>query len=279
VADEGAVVPKPASTVVLARDRAAGGVEVFLVQRHGSMGFMGGMHVFPGGKVSSADGGERMCARIADYADHARHCVWGDDVPAADVVARAVAAVRETFEEAGVLLAERSSLAAACERIAELRGRLLAGEAFDALLEEAQLQLELAALQPVSRWITPASERQRFDTSFYLARAPHDQQAAHDRGESVAGAWYAPEDAADAARAGRIRLAPPTALTLESLAGLPSVDAAIAQCAQRPPPTVLPILRALGSEVVILYPGDPEHPVSTAAFAGPTRRVLRRVDP
>jgi 8-oxo-dGTP pyrophosphatase MutT (NUDIX family) len=276
MADELAVAPRPASTVVLARDGERGGIEVFLVQRNGSMGFMGGMHVFPGGKVCAADDSARMRELIADHDDHACHCVWGDDVTAPHSVARAVAAVRETFEEAGVLLAERRSLTRAGARLAELRARLLAGETFDALLEQAKLRLELGALQPLSRWITPASERQRFDTSFYVARAPHDQNADHDRTESIAGGWFAPEQAAAAAREGQIRLAPPTALTLESLAAVASVDAALALAASRPPPIILPILLTIGAEVVILYPGDPEHPVAEPAFAGPTRRVLRR---
>jgi 8-oxo-dGTP pyrophosphatase MutT (NUDIX family) len=276
MADDAAVAPRPASTVVLARDGARGGIEVFLVQRHAAMGFMGGMHVFPGGKVSPDDDSARMRTQIANCDHHARHCPWGDELAASDSLARAVAAVRETFEEAGVLLAERESLAVARDRIPELRARLLAGEPFDALLEEARLRLDLGALQPLSRWITPASERQRFDTTFYVARAPDGQRAEHDRMESIAGAWFAPEDAAAASREGRIRLAPPTALTLESLAAAASVDAALALAACRPPPTVLPILCTVNSEVVILYPGDPEHPVAAPAFAGPTRRVLRR---
>ena len=276
MADDLAVAPRPASTVVLARDAARGGIEIFLVQRHASMGFMGGMHVFPGGKVGPEDDSERMRAQIANCHDHARQCPWGEDVAAPESLARAVAAVRETFEEAGVLFAVRESLAGAGGRTAELRARLLAGEPFDALLEQAGLQVDLGALQPLSRWITPASERQRFDTMFYVARAPDGQDAEHDRSESIAGAWFAPEQAAAAAREGRIRLAPPTALTLESLAAVASVDAALALAASRPPPTILPILRTVESDVVILYPGDPEHPVAEPAFAGPTRRILRR---
>jgi 8-oxo-dGTP pyrophosphatase MutT (NUDIX family) len=274
MADDVGVAPRPASTVVLARDGARGGIEVFLVQRHASMGFMGGMHVFPGGKVNADDDSECMRAQIANCDAHARHCPWGEDVAASDSLARAVAAVRETFEEAGVLFADCAALAAA--GIAELRARLLAGEPFHALLEQTRLQLELGALQPLSRWITPASERQRFDTTFYVARAPDGQQAEHELTESTAGGWFAPEQAAAAAREGRIRLAPPTTLTLESLAEVASVEAALALAASGPPPTILPILRAVGSELVILYPGDPEHPVATPAFPGPTRRVLRR---
>src|SRR6476619_6810218 len=98
------VMAKPASTIVLARDAARGGIEAFLVQRQASMGFMGGMHVFPGGKLCEADAGDAMRGCIADPEHAERHHVWGEGVDAAEATARAVAAVRETFEEAGVLL-------------------------------------------------------------------------------------------------------------------------------------------------------------------------------
>jgi 8-oxo-dGTP pyrophosphatase MutT (NUDIX family) len=274
-AEAAPVVPKPASTIVLARESERGGFEAFLVQRQASMGFMGGMHVFPGGKLCEADGSDAMRARIADPEHAARHDVWGEGVSAAEATARAVAAIRETFEEAGVLLCRDADHLPA-ERVAELRAALLGGEDFAALLGRAGLQLELARLVPLSRWITPERERTRFDTSFYVARAPRGQHAEHDRGESVAAAWLSPDAALAATAEGRIRLAPPTALTLESLRAAASVDAALGIAARQTPPTILPIIRAEGSEVVILYPGDPAHPVRTPALAGPTRRVLRR---
>lgn len=262
--------------MVLTRDGAGSGIEVFLVQRQGSMGFMGGMHVFPGGKLCGADRSDRVRARIADLGSHAgRHQVWGEGVDAGDAVARAVAAVRETFEEAGVLL-HRSGIQASADLLVQLRANLLSGADFGELLDRTGIDLELASLHPFSRWITPEAERMRFDTSFYVARSPGAQHATHDGRESMAGDWYAPAAALAAARDGRLRLAPPTALTLESLREATSVESALAIAARRPPPTILPIIRTRGSEVVIFYPGDPEHPVRTPAFEGPTRRVLRR---
>jgi 8-oxo-dGTP pyrophosphatase MutT (NUDIX family) len=265
-------VPVPASTVVLVRARAAGGIEILLVQRHAGMGFMGGMHVFPGGKVSADDASSRAIARVEGRPGPSESALWGPELDPAAVRARAVAGIRETFEEAGVLLG--------CDTgrhdLADLRSRLLAGEAFSDLLEARGLTLELRALQPLSRWITPETEGKRFDTSFYVARAPAGQTADHDRKESVASGWFTPGDALHASRSGQIRLAPPTALTLEGFLEARTVDDALALAASRPPPVILPILRVLGDERVILYPGDPEHPVATPAFAGPTRRVFRR---
>lgn len=264
------VTPLPASTVVLVRDTHPG-IEVLLIQRHAGMGFMGGMHVFPGGKVHPSDACPEAHARIAASP---LECVWGADVDLAETEARALAAIRETFEEAGVLLGTQAELPAA--ELAELRSELLAGAPFPALLELAGVTLALTTLCPLSRWITPASERMRFDTSFYVARAPAHQQADHDRGESVASAWLSPEAALASAQAGRIRLAPPTALTLESFLPARSVADALALAASRPPPTVLPILLVADGDVVVVYPGDPEHPAAEPVFPGPTRRIMRR---
>jgi 8-oxo-dGTP pyrophosphatase MutT (NUDIX family) len=266
------VAPRPAATVVLARDVPAGGIEIYLVQRHASIGFMGGMHVFPGGKVCDGDALHAMRACVGDAAELCCDA-WGDDVDAGASFARTVAAARETFEEAGVLLgasAPRATLDA-------LRRRLLAGEAFATLLAEQSLTLQLASLQPFSRWITPESEPVRFDTSFFLARAPDGQEAEHDRMEAIDALWIAPTGALEASARGQIRLAPPTALTLESLRDAVSVEAAHALARSRPPPVVLPMIRPIGNELVLLYPGDPDHPVKARVLDGPTRRVLRKL--
>jgi 8-oxo-dGTP pyrophosphatase MutT (NUDIX family) len=266
------VTPRPAATVVLVRDAREGGIEIYLVQRHASIGFMGGMHVFPGGKVCLGDESSEMRACIRDAADLGGDA-WGDDIDAAAAFARAVAAVRETFEDAGVLLGASAPRAT----LVELRRRLLAGEAFATLLAQESLSLQLASLEPLSRWITPDSEPVRFDTSFYLARAPHDQDAEHDRMETIDALWISPTRALEVAARGEIRLAPPTARTLESLRNATSVETAHAIARSRPLPVVLPIIRPIGDELVLLYPGDPDHPMKTPALDGPTRRVLRKL--
>jgi 8-oxo-dGTP pyrophosphatase MutT (NUDIX family) len=264
--------PRPAATVVLARDRAGGGIEVFLVQRHGGMGFMGGMHVFPGGSESPGDASEALLARV-ERVDEARLVApWGRDIDRTRALALALTAVRETLEEAGVLLGAALDDA----RRARMRERLLAGEDFAELLAEHDLRIALDGLTPISRWVTPAFEPKRFDTLFFLARAPHGQGAEHDQGETVASTWLDPEAALARRDAGEIRLAPPTSRTLEALLGADSVDAARERVAARRPPLIEPILRVEGDAVVILYPGDPEHPEPEPAFPGPTRHVLRR---
>lgn len=263
------VVPLPASTVVLLRDRADAGVEVFLVQRHGRMGFMGGMHVFPGGKLSEEDCSDAMRARVTTRAPLAD--AWRDALDEHTAMGLAVAGIRETFEEAGVLL---GGVPEELE-LAPLRQRLLEGEALARLLDEVGVSLELSELTPLSRWITPQLEPRRYDTRFYVARAPAEQRAEHDRLETVAGLWTSPQGALEKMATGDIRLAPPTERTLRSLLPHADVAAAIAWAAGRQPPSVEPILRVEEDQMVILYPGDPEHPDPEPAFEGPTRHVLR----
>jgi 8-oxo-dGTP pyrophosphatase MutT (NUDIX family) len=266
--------PRPASTVVLARDRDAGGLEVFLVQRHGKIGFMGGMHVFPGGKVSESDTSGRLRARVLDPESLGAHDVWGEGFGADDAFALAMAAIRETFEEAGVLLGEGVPEGPTRARI---RDRLNRGEDFASLLEEIDARLRLSLLQPLSRWITPDTEPVRFDTAFYLARAPGAQHAEHDRQETVGGAWYSPTGALEAADAGEIRLAPPTSVTLDGLRQASSVDDAMRRARASTIQPILPLLRRIGDEMVVIYPGDPAHPLPERALPGPTRRVLRKL--
>jgi 8-oxo-dGTP pyrophosphatase MutT (NUDIX family) len=264
---------KPASTIVVLRDAAHGAPELLLVQRHGGMGFMGGMHVFPGGKVASSDASLAMRAQTHDRGVCVAGHSWGEGIAEEDAFARAVAAVRETFEEACMLFAPRSA------GLAALRAELLGGTELAALLAREGLMIQLTALQPLSRWITPESEPVRFDTTFYVARAPEGQEPSHDATEAVAASWFTAESALAAAAEGRIRLAPPTARTIEGLLEARCVDDALASARQRPPPVILPILRADGDGMVVLYPGDPDHPVRERALPGETRVVWRRPAP
>lgn len=268
-------VPKPAATVMLIRDvEGDEGIEVFLVQRHGKIGFMGGKHVFPGGKVCDDDRSADLRARVEDMDALAAHDVWGEGFDGDDALALALAAVRETFEEAGVLLGSAVPDRATLERA---RGRLLGGEPFSALLGELGARLSLSLLTPFSRWITPDSEPARFDTAFYVARAPLGQRAEHDQREVVGGDWFTPGVALEALERGEIRLAPPTSRTLQDLAETASVDAAVALAGSRRPPLIAPLIREIGDELVLIYPGDPDHPMREQTLAGPTRRVLRKL--
>ena len=268
--------PRDAATVLVLRDAAGGGFEVFMVRRHGKSGFMAGAHVFPGGKLDDADRDPALLTRaLGRSAEECAAALGEDDAPTA--AGLFAAAIRETFEEAWVLLAEgvepaeRPALHAAREALQRGERTLLS------VAEELDLRPRFDALVPQARWITPVVEPRRYDTRFFLADAPPAQEAAHDRRETTAGEWLGPGAALDAEREGRISLPPPTYRTLQWLAEFDTADAALAAARERTPPTLQPVFHDPGDGAFVLaLPGDPLHPVSEPAFAGPTRFVLEK---
>lgn len=263
--DRAPVPPRDASTVLVLRE-PAGRLEVFLVRRHVKSGFLGGAFVFPGGTVDDDDRDPAWTSRVVGdaAADPAR--VGGK----ADPLAHHVAAIRETFEEAGVLVADgvpRADLEA-------LRGRLLGGAPFRALVEEAGARLRADRLRPHARWITPRAERRRYDTVFFAVLVDEDEVAAADLRETTEGHWLAPAEALERAERGEIQLAPPTERTLRLLSDAGAAEPFLRTCAP-PLPHVEPVFAMPGGAPCLLLPGDPEHPVRTPALPGPVRLTLR----
>jgi 8-oxo-dGTP pyrophosphatase MutT (NUDIX family) len=218
----------PSASVLLLRDGLAG-LEVFMLERHHAMDFADGATVFPGGKVDEGD--RSALAR--------RSATGAVDVAAGEAALR-IAALRETFEECGVLLARpagRPELVGASrlEGIAErYREHLRSGAgAIDELLSGEDLELACDLLVPFSRWITPEDSPKRFDTFFYLAAAPADQAALHDGHESVDSLWTTVADAAAAAAAGRRKIILPTLANLRLLGESTSVAEALTAASRR----------------------------------------------
>jgi 8-oxo-dGTP pyrophosphatase MutT (NUDIX family) len=234
------------ATVVLLRD-GAGGLEVFLVKRHGLSDVLGGAYVFPGGKVDAADHHVALHARM-DRTPAQLKALLAEPELADDAAAALFAcAIRETDEESGVRFASGDVL--------------LASE-----------------LAPWSRWITPqvgGVVRKRFDTRFFLARLPHGQEAKHDEHETTHSAWLAPREALRQYWDGEIQLAPPQIMSLVHLSRLPSAEDAIAEARTRRPPLVHPEPFEQEGVRIICYPGDARHSVAERALPGPTR--LRHV--
>jgi 8-oxo-dGTP pyrophosphatase MutT (NUDIX family) len=241
-------VPRDAATVILVRPGPGdSGVEVFLLRRTRALEFAPGACVFPGGSVDERDADPAI---TGDGWVGPSPAEFGQLLGIAEDRARALvcAAVRETFEESGVLLAGPSpaalvddSAALATERHLLLEGATSFGE----ILGRLGLMLRADLLTPWARWMTPEASPRRFDTWFFAAALPPGQSAAlaapaeqsdraehegrpHD-GESDAGTWLRPADALESARAGRITLLPPTAVTLGELAGHPTVAAVLAE--------------------------------------------------
>jgi 8-oxo-dGTP pyrophosphatase MutT (NUDIX family) len=262
------VTPAPAATVVVVRD-AANGPEVLLVQRHRATAFMGGAFVFPGGRVEPSDGDDAIVARVNGLDVACAERTLGEPGLGALACAIFVAAIRETVEEAGVLLtAARADAAAA-------RAALAGGASFASVAAERDLRFECARLVPLSRWITPAVERKRFDARFFLTKVAADEQASHDAHETVASRWMRPSDGIAAHLAGEIDLPPPTLRTLELLAPHASADAMVDAARAAKPPLVRPVFRDLSGQWILALPGDAEHPEKTPVIEGTTRFVCR----
>jgi 8-oxo-dGTP pyrophosphatase MutT (NUDIX family) len=223
--------PRPAATIALLRD--APGLEVLLVKRASALTFGPSACVFPGGKVAAADSAPVWEALAAGF-----------DAP--DRALR-VAALREAFEETGILLARTAAgdwpSSDLCARLAERRGEVERDpEAFSDVVASAGLRLALDRLTPFAHWITPAFEPKRFDTRFYLAAAPAGQTARHDGGEAVDHFWLPPAAALDLRSRGEVRLMFPTRLNLGVLGRSGSAAAAIGEAAGRAVVTVEPQL-------------------------------------
>ena len=270
---------RPASTVVLVRP-ASEGVEVFLVRRHDNVAFMGGAHVFPGGRVDASDYMSDLDILDGDPDPRMR------ERTGAEAVAFHVAAVRELFEEAGILLARSLDADAgrgpivsitngSVARFDDYRRALLDGSiTLRDLLERERLRIALDALALFAHWVTPVVETRRFDTYFFLAVAPDSQDAAHDDRETTHGIWIRPEDAVRRALRGELALPPPTWTTLRALSRVGTVEAAWRWAKAHRVARVQPCFQqnADGTRLVML-PGDPLCP-GVEGFEAEEKRFL-----
>jgi 8-oxo-dGTP pyrophosphatase MutT (NUDIX family) len=264
---------RPAATVVMLRD-APGGLEVFLIKRHGLSDVLGGAYVFPGGKVDSGDALLDMQAHL-DTQPARLHAVLGE--PQLEALAAAgiyVTALREAFEETGVLYAQGADSALAAQATALLRE----GRAFDEMIALLRLRLNASELIPWSRWITPrvpSVSSKRFDTRFFVAAVPPGQQATHDNHEATESTWLSPRAGLQQYWNRAIELAPPQIMSLVHLARHDSVASVLAQARGRLPPLIQPEPFELDGTRVLCYPGDERHPVAQRALPGPTRLHYR----
>jgi ribonuclease/clavin/mitogillin len=220
----GPVEPRPAATVVLLREGPAG-LETLLTHRPATMAFAPGVHVFPGGRVDAADSAASLVARSAISTTQAAAALGGDLAPGPAHAAH-VAAIRELFEEAGVLLADVGGPEPGRDgRIGAARTALVRGETTLAeLADDLDLRLRADWLVPLSRWVTPPSMPRRFDARFFAAALPPRGEATFE-GDEVAGhAWVRPTDALAAMAAGRLAVWLPTSTTLQQLEHARSIE-------------------------------------------------------
>ena len=258
---------RAAATVIVLRDTpAAETYELLMLRRHARSGFAADMWVFPGGVVDEGDG-------TLD----AKH--WAGIDPAAlaprfglspqQALAHYVAAVRETFEEAGLLLAHRRDGTApdlSDPQLLQLRNDLADRTKtvnFAAWLAERDLVVDLAALTYLSHWVTPSVEPRRYDTRFFLAAAPADQVAGFDQHETTEQRWVTPGEALAASKAGTMPMIYPTIITLRWLRDHATTHAVIAAAnAQSEVRRIQPHaeLDDDGNFLRILHPDDADYP-------------------
>jgi len=267
--------PRDAATVMLLRPAAehsaaeqqaaehrAGpdsGLEVYMLRRKSSMAFAPGAFVFPGGSVDARDADEQVAWAGPDPAE------WGQIFDAPPELARALvcAAVRETFEESGVLLAGPSAGSVVADTTgedweADRRALLDRSLSLAEMLARRGLVLRSDLLRPWSRWITPVIEERRFDARFFAAALPSQQRTRDVGGEAAAVAWVRPGDAIAMGRRKQIVLWPPTAVTLAELAACRDVAAALAPRQVRP---VLPEASVAEGAAWLTLPADLEYPL------------------
>jgi 8-oxo-dGTP pyrophosphatase MutT (NUDIX family) len=264
---------RDAATLVMLRN-APGGLEVFLIKRHGLSDVLGGAYVFPGGKVDAADALMDMPAHL-DTAGEQLHAALGE--PGLDVASAAgyyVTALREAFEETGVLFAHGADSATAALATALARG----GRSFGDTIAQLGLRLATSELSPWVRWITPklaAVSSKRFDTRFFVAAVPTGQQPAHDNHEAVDSVWLSPRLALQQYWDHAIVLAPPQIMSLAHLGRHGTVASVLAQARQGLPPLIEPESFEQDGVRVLCYPGDERHSAAQRLLPGPTRLYYR----
>lgn len=252
------VTPLPAATVTLVRD-APGGVEVLMLRRSLSLAFMPGVHVFPGGALDPADDSPELHALCAGPDDAAASRSLGMERGG---LAYRIAAIREAFEEAGILLAYEASGAlvslsgAAAERYHAYRHAVDAGRSdFAAMARREGLRLATDRLLYFGHWITPVGIPRRYDTRFFLAVAPEDQEARHDNRETIAHIWLRPAQALEMRARETLQMRFPTIKTLERFAQCGTTAELIEALSSAPEiPALLPRVARDGRT---LLPGDP----------------------
>jgi len=271
------VVPRLAATVVLLRSGRSG-LEVLLTRRPASMAFAPDMHVFPGGRVDAADADGRLVARSVVSPPDAATALGGDLEPELAVAAY-IAAVREVFEETGVLLAEPRGSADPARAISQARSALVGGEAdFASIVTDLDLTLRTDQLVPLSRWVTPPILPRRFDARFFAAMLPAGARVSFE-GDEVAGhAWLTPDAALGSMAAGALAMWIPTSATLQHLRVVSTLDEIRERLA--PGTLVEPRAEVVSPEITrIVMPaggGVPGQPIA-AYLVGRSRFVL--IDP
>lgn len=241
------------------------------MRRHARQSFMAKAFVYPGGQLDTAD----CLAGLADFtggmtAETAKLELNEPDLSDEKACGLFFTAVRETFEESGVLLAKRASGREidytdlhVRMRFTEYRAMIHRQEmTLLDLARKENLVFRLNVLKPYGRWVTPELEPKRFDTRFFLASMPVNQEPAHDASEMTETLWIEPGKALSKQTQGDILLMPPTLKTLEEMAGQPSMAALMEHASSAAIQTTMPEISSHGESIVVKFPHDPEYTIA-----------------
>ena len=261
------VTPHKAATVILVREKTSKGFEVFLVRRHDDSAFMGGNYVYPGGKVDPADQSTDVLSFCRGLSPERACEILGHLPSSEESIAYWVAGLRELFEEAGILLAydfEGKMLSyvngIGQEKLLHYRESLHRKDlSLSHLAQQEKIFLALDQLNYYAHWITPEARSIRFDTRFFVALHPSGQEASHDQRETTHGLWITPHRALEENLKGEVILSPPTLKTLEDLSRFSSIDTVLRSLQGRNTSTILPVFVKLPSEILNVFPWDPEY--------------------
>ena len=262
--------PVPAATILMLRDAPEAGLETLMVVRHHQIDFASGALVFPGGKVEFADTQVRDYCRV-------------DDPLGDESLSLMVGAIREAFEESGILLAypkgdNRLISGTRLGTLDQFRKPLNKGELSLAdFLEQEELLLACDQLQHFAHWITPRMMPKRFDTHFYLAAPPADHLATQDGYETVDSVWLSPQEALSGAEAGTYTLIFPTQVNVELLGRSQSVAEALRMAAQRPSTTVIPWTEERPDGLYICIPPEAGYSRSEARIGNSKPEVVKAI--
>lgn len=254
--DRQPATPKSAATVVMLR-HGDSGLEVYMLRRHLGMAFAAGMYAFPGGSVDRRD----FDSAVAWAGPTPQQ--WGRwlNCEAAEARALVCAAVRETFEESGVLLAGRSPDSVVADTTgadweADRSALVDRSLGFADFLKRRRLVLRSDLLRAWAHWITPEFEPRRYDTRFFLAALPAGQLTRDVSGEADHVTWIKPGEATAAVDQGTMTMLPPTYITLQEMAAFRSVDEALAAAEGREITTVTPVVQVIDGEGFLSWPYD-----------------------
>ena len=252
--------PRDSATVMLVRD-GADGLEVFMLERHLQSDFAGGAYVFPGGTIDARDVDAEAASFLDGPAlsDASAHI----DAPGETALGFYLCAIRETFEEAGVLLARRSGEPVRFDDDEEAKRFSVYRDEFNArggslaeLAAKEDLRYAGDLLHYYARWITPEFAPKRYDARFFVATMPDGQEPLHDDVETTASTWIRPSDALAQAREGLFSIIFPTRKTLESLAGFATAGDVIESTHGKHIPAVLPSVVLADGQAKVVLPGD-----------------------